>query len=246
MIQLTNLGFEYTGSPVLRGISLEVAAGEVVAIMGANGTGKTTLLKVLAGLRDPDSGTVDCEGTVGFAPEDPTAGLFAETVEDEVAFYPANRGLDVPDRTESAMEAMDITALRNRGPYSLSVGEQRRVSIASVVAGAPDVLALDEPTVGLDRTGERHVAGLISDLEATIVFSTHAAEFAYLAADRVAVLANGAIARTGPAREVLAEAQVLREAGIQPPGIVSWAHANGIDPPPRDIDEAVASQRVDQ
>lgn len=246
MIRVTNLGFEFPGTPVFSGLSLDVGAGEVVAILGANGTGKTTLLKVLAGLRDPDNGTVECAGIVGFAPEDPTTGLFAETVEDELAFFPENRGLDVQERTESAMEDMDITALRNRGPYSLSNGEQRRVSIASVLAGAPDILALDEPTVGLDRTGERHLAGLLSDLDATVVFSTHAAEFAYGTADRVAVLADGGVARIGPTREILADTECLRDAGIEPPGIVTWAQANGIDPPPRDIDEAVASQRADQ
>lgn len=214
--------------------------------MGANGTGKTTLLKILAGLRTPTTGTVVREGEVGFAPEDPTAGLFAETVKAELEFYPKNRGLDVAQHTDAAMTAMALSDLSERGPYSLSTGEQRRVSIASVLAGDPDVLALDEPTNGLDRADERHLAALLTDLDAAVVFSTHSADFAYAAADRVIVLAGGTVLQTGEATDILTSIDLLREAGIRPPGIVTWARANDLESFPADIEEAVGMQQVNQ
>lgn len=240
MIRARDLGFGYDGRRVLDGVSVEIADGESVAVMGANGSGKSTLLRLLAGLREPDDGTVEADGVVGFAPEDPRAGLFAGTVAEEVAFFPRNRGLDVDRETERAMRRLDVSALRDRNPLSLSFGEQRRVSIASVLSGAPEGLALDEPTAGLDRAGERQLGALLSALDTTVVFSTHAAEFAYHVADRVAVLADGQIRRAGAARTVLSDLSLLDDAGIRPPGIVLWANRRGFDRVPADLEDALA------
>lgn len=243
MIRTAGLAFEYDDGRVLRDVSLTVRDGETMALMGANGTGKTTLLKLLAGLREPDAGTIECDGTIGFAPEDPTAGLFAETVADEVAFFPRNRGLDARARAESAMREMNVYAFRDRDPYTLSVGEQRRVSIASILAGDPDVVALDEPTLGLDRGGERDLGDRLGRVDATVVFSTHAADFAYAVADRAAVLVDGTIRRTGPVRSILEDEDLLGEAGIRIPGMVTWARTAGVERPPANVDEAVELRR---
>lgn len=243
MITVRDLAFGYDDGPVLDGLSLDVATGETLAVMGANGSGKTTLLKLLAGLYEPDRGTIDREGVVGFAPEDPRAGLFAETVAEEVAFFPRNRDLDVEAATDAAMTAMDVSDLRDRGPYTLSAGEQRRVSIAAVLAGDPAVVALDEPTAGLDAAGERYLAALLSDLDATVVFSTHSSDFAYRVADRVALMGGGALRETGDARDLLADPDLLREAGVRVPGAVTWARKHGFDPPPESVAAAVALVR---
>lgn len=246
MITARDVAYGYDGDRVIDGLSLVVEPGETHAVMGANGSGKTTLLKLLAGLYEPDDGTIDRGGVVGFAPENPKTGLFAETVAEEVAFFPRNRGLDVEARTEAALAAMAVSGIRDRGPYDLSAGEQRRVSIAAVLAGDPAVLTLDEPTAGLDATGERQLAELVTDLDATVVFSTHAADFAYRVADRVTLLRGGRLLATGGAREILEDEARLRKAGVRIPGPVAWARDHGVDPPPRTVEEAVATARGEQ
>lgn len=240
MIRLDDVAVRRDGRPVLSSCSIEVADGETVAVMGPNGAGKTTLLRLIAGLQEPDAGDVTVDGTVGFAPEDPQTGLFAETVAEEVAFFPRNRALDVERRREAALAACGVEGLRDREPHSLSVGEQRRVSIAAVLAGDPAVLVIDEPTRGLDGAGQDALADLLDDLDVTVVLATHAADFAYGLADRVAVLAGGELRRVGDARPVLADAPFLESVGIRPPDAVAWARRRGIDPPPADLAEALA------
>lgn len=240
MITVESLGVSRDGRPVLVDCSLSVGTGETVAVMGPNGAGKTTLLKVVAGLIEAEGGAVEVDGLVGFAPEDPAAGLFAESVAEEIAFFPRNRGLDVAGRREAAMAAFDLAPLADRDPYTLSVGQQRRVSIAAVLAGDPDVLVLDEPTRGLDGAGEAELAERLGTVDRTVLVATHAADFAYAAADRVAVLTGGEIQRIGEARQVLADEAFLESAGIRPPGIVRWARRRGIDPPPADLAGALA------
>lgn len=243
MIAVRDLTFGYDEPSVIEGISLDISSGETLAVMGANGSGKTTFLKLLANLYEPDSGTIDHDGVIGFAPEDPRSGLFAETVSEEVAFYPRNRGLNVETATAAAMEAMDVSHLGDRGPYYLSSGEQRRISIAAVLAGDPDVVTLDEPTAGLDAADERHLAGLITDLEATVVFSTHSSEFAFRVADRVALLDEGHLRKVGDARELLTDMDLLRDVGVRIPGSVSWARNHGFEHPPESVEEAVEMLR---
>ncbi|MDZ7701259.1 MAG: ABC transporter ATP-binding protein [Halobacteriales archaeon] len=239
MITADGLGVTRDGRPALDGLSLRVDAGETLAVMGPNGAGKTTLLKAVAGLLEADSGRVEVDGVAGFAPEDPAAGLFAESVAEEVAFFPRNRGLDVDERRESAMAALDVADLADRDPHTLSVGQQRRVSIAAVLAGDPDVLVLDEPTRGLDGAGEAELAELLGELDCTILLATHAADFAWAAADRVAVLSDGECRRVGEARRVLGAIPFLESVGVRPPGIVRWARREGIDPPPADLQAAL-------
>ncbi len=240
MIDVAGLSFAYDGRVVFSDISFEVERGERLAIVGANGAGKTTLLRLIAGLLEPDAGSIDLDGAPGFAPEDPQSGLFAATVWDEVAFFPRNRGLAVDRAVADALEAMDLTDIDHRNPFTLSVGEQRRVSIASVLAGDPDVIILDEPTTGLDRRGARNLAGLVDDVDHTIVFSTHNTDFAFAVADRVAIVADAGIRQLGPARDVLGDIVSLREAGIRPPGLVEFANREGLDRVPVDVDAAIA------
>lgn len=245
MIELGGLSFGYDGREVLEGLTLSVAAGDRLAIVGANGAGKTTLLRLIAGLIEPDSGTVDVDGTVGFAPEDPETGLFAASVREEVAFFPRNLGMAVEPAVAAALAAMDLDDLGDRNPFSLSVGEQRRVSIAAVVSGDPAVIALDEPTKGLDRRGARALAASLRDSDATLVFSTHDTDFAYELADRTALLGAGGFVARGPPREVLGDVEMLSEAGVRPPGLVEVARREGLDRLPETFDEAVAMLRGD-
>jgi energy-coupling factor transporter ATP-binding protein EcfA2 len=253
-VRATDVHYTYPDADreALAGASFEVRSGDIHALMGSNGAGKTTLLRLVAGLRDPDAGRIevgdstagDGEPVVGFAPENPKNGFFAETVEKEVAFFPSNRGLDVTERVGAALDAMDVDHLRDRMPLSLSGGEQRMVSIASVLAGDPAVLALDEPTTHLHRHAEKHLGGVLSALDRTVLLSTHDADFAFEFADTVSVVSDGTIARTGPPQEVLADLELLAGAGIRAPGIVEWADRHGLDRVPSSV-EAAAEVNVE-
>lgn len=238
MIRLQDVDFAYGSTPVLDGVRLTIQSSETLALMGANGAGKTTLLRLIAGLRDPDSGRLEHDGVVGFAPEDPRAGLFARTVAEEVEYFPRNRGLDPAETAGRAMRDMQISELRNRNPLSLSHGEQRRVSIAAVLAGEPTAVALDEPTAGLGREDEERLGRLLTDLDATVVFSTHSADFVHRFADRVAIVADGRLESVGPARELLQRVELLEAVGIRPPGPVLWATARGLERPPPTVEQA--------
>lgn len=240
MLRVEDLSFSYDDEGrVLIDVSFAAETGEVLAIVGHNGAGKTTLLTLLAGLVKPDAGRVAVDGVVGFAPADPREALFAGTVREEVAFFPRNRGLDVDQRVHDALAAMELQSVADRAPTSLSTGEQRRTAIAAVLSGDPSVVALDEPTAGLDVDAVDALGTRLADLEATVVCATHDTDFAYAHADSVAVLVDGELRAYGPATEVLADIDLAAEAGVRPPGPVAWAAARDFAPPP-DIATAVA------
>ncbi|MFB6153998.1 MAG: energy-coupling factor ABC transporter ATP-binding protein [Halodesulfurarchaeum sp.] len=240
MIEVRNLRFGYgDGEPVFDGIDLTGASGTVLALMGPNGGGKTTLLKLIAGLLEPDDGTVETSGAVGFAPERPEDALFSESVYEEVAFFPRNRDLAVDAHVSAALDAMDIETLRDRAPHSLSTGQQRRVAIAAVLAGDPETVVLDEPTSGLDRDHRRTLGSHLQDLDRNVVIATHDADFALRWVKRVAIIADGRITTCGRAEDVLADPTVdLEKAGIRPPGPITFARERGLEQVPRTVEEA--------
>ncbi|UWG46821.1 Energy-coupling factor transporter ATP-binding protein EcfA2 [Halanaeroarchaeum sp. HSR-CO] len=243
MIDVRKLVFSYDdGPPALDGIDLHVGDDETLALMGPNGAGKTTLLKCIAGLYEPDAGAVDIAGdAVGFAPENPDDGLFAESVAKEVAFFPKNRELDVATRVEAALAEMDVEPLRERVPQTLSAGEKRRVSLAAVLAGNPAVVALDEPTSGLDSHHVDALGNSIGRLDRTVVLATHDADFAMHHADRVAIVDDGRIAQTGAVSDILADPAFDFEAvGIRPPGAIRFARGRGWDDPALTVTAAAA------
>jgi cobalt/nickel transport system ATP-binding protein len=247
MIDIQDLTYSYdAGPPAIRDVDLDIAAGETLALMGPNGAGKTTLLKCIAGLYEPDAGSIEQadDSVIGFAPEDPDDGLFAGTVESEVAFFPRNRGVDVTEHVDGALAAMGISHLRDRVPQTLSAGEKRLVSVASVLSGDPAVVALDEPTSGLDRRHVETLGDAVRALDRTVVVATHDADFALETADRVAIVANGTVAQTGSAALLGDPDFDFESVGIRPPGAVQFARNRGWDDAPLTV--ADAASRVDQ
>jgi len=252
-ILVENVYFSYEDLPVLKGVTLTVRTGETLAIMGENGAGKTTLIKHFIGLLKPERGRVLVFGVdtreasvaqlarrVGIVFQNPDHQLFAESVEGEVLFTLKNMGYP-PDEAraicERVLKLFELDRYRNRSPYSLSVGERKRLAIAAVMSYDPDVLVLDEPTAGQDFFNKSKISKLIFRLKRQgkgVVVVTHDVEFAAQVADRVALMVDGRIIREGPARDVLTDAETLKRARLMMPQIptaVALLEAEGLKLP---------------
>jgi len=213
----TGIGVDLGGRRVLDRIDVEVARGEVRALLGRNGSGKTTLLRVLAGLHAPDRGAVERHGTVAYVPQDPGSLLFAPTVRAEVEQTCRLLGRSDPEAVARWLDALGLHALADRHPRSLSSGERQRVAIAAVAVGGADVLLLDEPTRGMDAASRRvleHAVHAHAAAGGAVVLATHDVELAARCATHAIVLGDGDLVAAGLARDVLAGSlfapQVLR------------------------------------
>lgn len=248
------VGFHYAyptpgpgGGPpwALQGVDLAVREGEVLALMGPTGAGKSTLCMALAGLvPHTTGGTVRGDvriagrslretrpaalvGTVGLVFQDASSQLFNATVETEVAFGPESLGLppaEIARRVAWGLGVVRLTGLEERSPFHLSGGQQKRLALASVLAMRPRVLILDEPLAGLDPVGREEVLEVLLELreasQATIVLAEQDSEAVARLADRVAVLTGGRVVLEGSPREVFSQVEALREVGLRPPQAV--------------------------
>jgi energy-coupling factor transporter ATP-binding protein EcfA2/energy-coupling factor transporter transmembrane protein EcfT len=218
--------------PVLADVALELSTGEVTAVLGRNGAGKTSLLLALAGLlpaADVADGVVT-GGSVGLVFQRPELQFVARTVREEVT-----RGA-APGLAARFLREMALEDLAERDPYRLSGGQQRRLSLAAVAAQGHDVLLADEPTFGLDRKHAGAVAQMLRHLAGegrAVLLSTHDLRLAALVADRFVVLDGGRVRAAGPVEAIL-RSGALEEAGIPLPRLLaSWAGTPGI--PVRDL-----------
>lgn len=241
-MQAVNLSHTYNpGSPqavkALRGVELAVNRGEIVAIVGANGSGKSTFVRHLNALLLPTGGTVKVGGIdtkdgqqhlllrqkVGMVFQNPDNQLVGTTVEEDVAFGPENLGLPratIEDRITAALAAVDMSAHRRRPPHQLSGGQKQRVAIAGVLAMKPEVMVLDEPTAMLDPQGRAEVMDVLRQLNRqegmTIIFTTHFMDEA-AQAHTVALMVEGRIRRVASPADLFAHPQELKQAGLELP-----------------------------
>jgi len=255
VVAFRNVHYNYPGSaPVLRGISIDIHRGEWLAVIGINGSGKTTFLKHLNGLLRPTAGSVilcgkDTRGRqvgelariVGYLPQSPDDSIFCATVREEVAYGPRHVGLhgeQLTVRVDESLAQMDLLPYANHPPAVLGYGLRRQVALASVLAMQTALLAFDEPTVGLDsgviaRTVDavaaRHQQG------ATVVMITHDLQLVARFAQRVVVLSEGRIRAQGTPEEVLADIALLRSVGLEPLPLTALGEAMAW-PPPLPID----------
>ncbi len=213
-------------------VTLDIRSGERVALVGANGAGKTSLLLALVGATEWD-GRISVAGLelgdktlqqirrkLGFVFANPADQLFSDSVHAEIAFGPRARGLpdtEVSMRVDRAMDLMGIAELSDQSPNALSLGEQRLVAIASVLACEPDVLLLDEPTASLDGRARRRLLQTLSNLDTACVVATHDLDFALELQMRVVALRDGRVVADGSARDVLTDAELLERAALEPP-----------------------------
>lgn len=242
-VTLDRVSFTYPdGQVALRDISLHLRAGETLGLLGANGAGKSTLLLHLNGLLR-GGGTIkvgelpindrtlaQVRAKVGLLFQNPDDQLFMPTVFEDVAFGPRNQGLpesEVRLRVERALSIAGIQGADQRPPHHLSLGQKKRVALATVLAMDCEVLVLDEPTSGLDPRGRRELARFLMELEQTRIVATHDLEFAVELCDRVAVLCAGEIVAQGDPREILGDANLMERTGLEVPHSLRY-HEHGI------------------
>jgi cobalt/nickel transport system ATP-binding protein len=237
-IDVTGVHFTYEeGALALQGVDFHVEEGEFVAILGSNGSGKTTLIHLLVGLLKPKTGRIRICGRaigelstdelyqrVGLVFQNPNDQLFAATVEEDVAFGPRNLNLpeaEVERRVTEALAAVAALPLRGRAIHHLSFGEQKRVSLAGVMAMRPSVLILDEPTAGLDPAGEAQMMQLLKKLNReeglTVILATHSVDMLPLFANRIYVLDHGRVLQAGPAEEIFCHQEMIVRAKLRLP-----------------------------
>ncbi len=239
MISIYDLVYEYENKVrALDGVSLEIADNEFVALMGENGAGKTTLVKHLNGLLKPTKGKVIVNGYdtrkhsvaelsqfVGLVFQNADHQLFAETVFKEVAFGLQKRKLDkdlIEEKVSRILEKLRIDHLANRSPFSLSGGERKRVALASILVMEPEILVLDEPTIGQDQRQKERLKEIIDSLlkdGKTIVMITHDVEFAVDYIPRTIAMKDGKIVADGDTKKVLTNDYVLENTALLPPQI---------------------------
>ena len=239
MIEAQDVHYTYANKvEALKGVSLTVKDGEFLAIMGQNGAGKSTFVKHFNGLLKPTSGTVCVDRVettktsvaalarnVGFVFQNPDHQLFSETVEDEIAFALKNFGFE-PDAVEKrvtwALELLSLSQYRKTSPFLLSGGERKRVALASVLAWDPQMLILDEPTIGQDHEQKEKLRQFIVQMQTqgkTVVIVTHDVEFVAECNPRVVLMNEGKIVAEGAGKEILTSPHILAESSIVLPQI---------------------------
>jgi energy-coupling factor transporter ATP-binding protein EcfA2 len=239
MLEVKDLHYSYsTGLEALKGINLTVEDGEFLAVMGPNGAGKTTLVKHFNGLLKPTTGEVLVNGVstrdvsvaklardVGFVFQNPDHQLFSETVEDEIAFALHNFGFEdavIEKQVDWALNLLDVVQYRKTSPFMLSGGERKRVALASILAWDPQMIILDEPTIGQDHHQKEKLQQFILQLnkqKKTVVVVTHDVEFVAECNPRVILMREGTILVDGKAQQILTDPEVLAQASIVPPQI---------------------------
>jgi energy-coupling factor transport system ATP-binding protein len=239
MIVVEDVHFSYPSKvEALKGVSLTINDGEFVAIMGQNGAGKSTLVKHFNGLLKPTSGSVRVDGVettkssvaalsrnVGFVFQNPDNQLFSETVEEEIAFALKNFGIEsevIEKRVTWALNLLSLEQYRKTSPFLLSGGERKRVALASVLAWDPQMLILDEPTIGQDHEQKEKLRQFIMQMQTqkkTVVTVTHDVEFVAECNPRVVLMKDGRIVGDGAGKDILTNPALLEMSSIVLPQI---------------------------
>jgi len=233
VLQVHDLHFSYHGGiSALRGVSFEMCAGDKVALVGPNGAGKSTLMLHLNGILN-GHGEVTVGGQrltrdnlpviramVGLVFQNPDDQLFSPTVFEDVAFGPLHMGLSmeqVESRVKSALEAVRMSGFRDRLSHHLSVGEKKRIAIATVLSMDPQILVLDEPSAGLDPRARRALINLLRELPITMLVSTHDMKLVEELFPRTIVMDEGQIVADGKTKEILDDETLLTAHGLEKP-----------------------------
>ena len=261
-VSCEKLSFSYSGSPALSDVSFKVRTGEYVGVVGPNGGGKSTLVRLLNGLLRPDSGRIQVSGRdpatepfevrkyLGVLFQNPENGLVAPFVEDDVAFGLENLGVpreEMRERVAGAIRDVGLEGYEHRESHTLSGGEKQRVALAGLLAVEPEILVLDEPTSMLDASGRREVFERLDALrgEKTVLHVTHHLE-ELADADRILVLNGGELVADETPERLLSDADLLRENRLVLPVVPRLALGLGLPPAklrtPEELAEAILAR----
>ncbi len=232
-IEIQHLTFSYPdGTLALHDVSLSISPGEKVALVGPNGAGKSTLILHLNGILMGQGSVRVCgldvvkenlgrvRSCVGLVFQSPEDQLFSPTVFDDVAFGPLYQGLspaEVVHTVDDALEAVHMLAYKKRVSHHLSMGEKKRIAIATVLSMHPEVLILDEPTGGLDPRSRRSLIHLLKELPLTMLVSTHDMHLVSEIFPRMIVLDEGRVVADGPTQALMGDAVLLEAHGLEKP-----------------------------
>lgn len=231
---VNDLHFNYPdGHSALKGISLQIQQGEKVALVGPNGAGKSTLMLHLNGILGTGEGAVQVAGMlltkqnlplirakVGLVFQNPDDQLFSPTVFDDVAFGPLHMGLpeaDIRARVAKALVQVGIADFGERLSHHLSIGQKKRVAIATVLAMEPEILVLDEPSAGLDPRGRRALINLLRELPVTMLVSTHDMALVQELFPRMIIVDEGQVMADGETAVLLTDTALLEAHGLERP-----------------------------
>lgn len=240
LIEFADVSFVHqTGVVALNDVNLKIAKGETVAIVGENGAGKTTLVRHINGLLKPTKGNVTMDGVdtrqtttatlsrkVGIAFQNPDHQLFSESVENEVKFAMKNFGFAedlISQRLDWALKFLGLEQYRKSSPLLLSGGEKKRLTLACILAWDPEVVVLDEPTVGQDALQKEKLAQIFKLLQSTgktIIIVSHDVEFLWPIQPRLIVMSSGRIVADGQISRIMANRQLLESARVTQPQLL--------------------------
>ncbi len=275
MISAQSLSYTYpvqegeVGTAVLHELNLQIEKGKITAVIGHNGSGKSTFAKLCNAIYLPTGGKCYVDGLdtsdeslifdirrrAGMVFQNPDNQIISSVVDEDVAFAPENLGVpheEIVARVDEALEAVNMTAFRHHGPHLLSGGQKQRIAIAGVLAMRPQCVILDEPTAMLDPRGRREVLETVLSMQKrynlTVVLITHHMNEA-AKADRVVVMNEGRVCMDGTPREILTRSRELRAVGLDvPPGValLDLLHEGGADLPADAFDEETCAERICQ
>lgn len=234
IISVSDLSFGYDSKrKVLKNINFQLKKGESVGLVGANGVGKSTLLRILVGLNTGFQGDVMVNNiplekknlktirkNIGYVFQDADSQLFMSTVFDDVAFAPRNYGMseaEVNEKTMEALKVVHIEQLKDKQIYKLSGGEKKLASIATILSTEPDVILMDEPSVALDPKNRRNLINILNRLNQAKIIASHDLNMIMDTCERTILLSDGKIIKDGNTKEILLDKELMEESGLELP-----------------------------
>ena len=233
-IDVENVSFEYeTGKRILKDVSFHAGEGDSIGLIGANGVGKSKLLKMLVGLNLQFTGSIRVENIpvekntlseirsrIGYVFQDSDSQLFMNTVYEDVAFAPRNYGMSEPEvkrRVEEALRLTGIEYLENRQIYKMSGGEKKLVSIATILSMTPDIILMDEPSIALDPKNRRNLIHILNSFEHLKIIASHDLDMILDTCERTILMGEGTIVADGKTEEILRDRELLEKYNLELP-----------------------------
>ena len=239
MLEFKNVSFSYGDHPVLDNLSFKINDGEAVGLIGANGAGKSTIMKLVLGLLAGEGeicldnipvckkNLAEIRKKIGFVLQDSDNQMFMPTVYEDMIFGPMNYGMsreDADRRVDEVLASLNLTELKHRSNHKISGGEKRMAAIATILAMQPDVILMDEPSTALDPVNRRTVINTVNSLKQTKLIASHDLDMILDTCDRVILLSRGKIAADGDAEKILSDKALLEANRMELPFCLQGYH----------------------